>query len=327
MDLKKFFVSTTFSIATVSAFADTYQSEIHLDLTKTNGALFDEDKKGGLLSGTIFFKPVEIGDHPLAEAAFLEKSSNFKMSYGYEEGDSDSSFSGTSWMQDNTQISYAGTYDKKRTNSFANAKIEYYVPNTMFYLGGSIDKLDDKTKNLYHYSSPAMWNGISSQYEYSDSTTIWTASLGITPLDGLLVWSDYSKSQDDKDYAGTWSLNSKYVMNFKDHAINLEAGYTHSDDSEKVYRVAADYYIDRSFSVGAVYYSSAGGISGDVGRKYINDHVTDLDGGPYDKTYGLRAKKFFGNNFALEASFTKSDSDFTDSDSGNKFSIGITKRF
>jgi hypothetical protein len=324
MDLKKLFASTTLSLAAVPAFADTYQSEIHLNLTKTNETLFDNDKKGGLLSGTIFFKPVELNDHPFAEAAFLEKSSNFNFSFGYEKGESGGSFLGAYWPQDSRGAPYTGNYDTKRTNSFAEAKVEYYIPNTMLYVGGAIDKLDARTRTLENINSPTTMFGVLNRYEYSDSSTIWTASLGITPLDGLLVWSDYSKSQNDSN---SWSLNSKYLVNFKDHDINLEAGYTHTSDSEKVYRVAADYYIDRSFSVGAVYYSSPEGIWGDVGRKYVNDHMTDLDAGPSDKTYGLRAKKFFANDLALDASFTKSDSDFTNSDTGDKFSIGITKRF
>ena len=80
-----------------------------------------------------------------------------------------------------------------------------------------------------------------------------------------------------------------------DTAINLEAGHTNSDLDDYNY-VAADYYFNRSFSLGAM----------------IEDQG--------DSAYTLRTSYFFNEQFYVGGSYTSYDN-------GDEFMIGGGIRF
>lgn len=110
----------------------------------------------------------------------------------------------------------------------------------------------------------------------------WNATFGVTPVDGLLVSTDY-----DRDEGYDANLAVKYVTALAaDNFINIQASV--ADGEEGVYTlVGADYYFDRSFSIGGIF-----------------------GNGDSDTSYQLRARKFFTGQFSAALSYTYGDNSF-----------------
>lgn len=162
--------------------------------------------------------------------------------------------------------------------------VDFYVPNTMFYLGAGVNELK------YKYTWPAD-EDISSGRISSDWDSAWFVKAGIAPVTGLLVWTEFT---EDVDVSDEWNLNGKYVIPLAgEQALNIEASYTHSDISafENVIEGAADYYLDRNLSVGAGFVNSSFDNSAD-------DSETD---------YFVRARNFFTDNISAELTYTEGD--------------------
>lgn len=149
-----------------------------------------------------------------------------------------------------------------------NIGFGFYIPNTMFYIGAQHIKLDD----------------------YNDTEV----TLGITPVDGLLISTSHTEEADDYEP----NIEAKYVRPLAgDTAINLEAGFAQgADDAEDAMYVAADYYFTSFFSVGAI--------------------VADED----ESSYGIRTRYFFNDSFSVNGQAISSDD-------ADQFSIGAAFRF
>ncbi len=120
----------------------------------------------------------------------------------------------------------------------------------------------------------------------------WFTTIGITPIDGLLVTTDY---YHDAGYDA--NIHAKYVTDIGNgQFINVEAGLADSDEGT-ITHIGGDYYIDRTFSVGA-----------------------EIVDGDSDTDYTLRTRKFFSENFSGELSYTDSDND-------NAIRLGLAVRF
>lgn len=232
MKIKFLALATAFSLTSGVALADTYQAEVGADYT-------DIENGDGVfgMHGEFHFAPVQTRNHPLAEAAFLERSTNV-----YAEADNDFD-----------QLTIGG---------------ELYVPDTMFYVGGRVTRVDDA----------------------ADETTLY-ATLGLTPVDGLLVTTQFSEDGYDAN------IQAKYVTSLGGgNFVNLEGGF-YEGDVEDTLTLAGDFYIDRTFSVGAMY------------ADYGFDEFT------------LRTEKFFSSEVSGQLSFTDSDL------RGNVLMIGGAVRF
>jgi hypothetical protein len=243
-------------LSSVAHAADSsYQAEVFATYGQGSVDGTDElDTSEYSLSGAYYFSGVNTKNHPLAEAAFLEKSSNIyagwtRSDYDNEDGSVDVSAIG----------------------------IDFYVPDTMLFVGAGVAQVD-------------VDDGFG-----DDKDSAWFAKLGITPVDGLLVWSQFYEDVDISDH---WNINTKYVVPLAgENAINLEAGYEDWDDGDSETRVAADYYFSRNFSLGA---------------GYTFADTTD--------TYELRARHFFSDSFSINAGYTSND----DEDS---WLVGASLRF
>ncbi|ARU28911.1 putative porin [Cellvibrio sp. PSBB006] len=270
-------------LATDISIAQTYRSEISLDyLRRDREALPDSESDTWRVSGTYYFSPVNTANHPLAEAAFLEKASNLSVSYLHEEWD------------------YSDTYGSFRYETFVteenlNADIELFIPNKMFYVAAGMTRDESKYRTTVFYMEDDLNPGVETDTE-TDSDNSWHGSLGVTPIDGLLIWSDF---YEDVDLDEHWNLNAKYVTDWNGNAINIEGGYNDYDGDYSIY-VVSDYYLDRTFSVGA-------------GVSYI-------DAADSDNSYILRTRKFFTDRFSIHANYISSD--FIDT-----YNIGIDVRF
>lgn len=149
-----------------------------------------------------------------------------------------------------------------------NIGVGFFIPNSIFYIGAEHTRNDD----------------------FNDTEV----TLGITPIDGLLISTSHSEEADDYEA----NIAAKYVRKLAgDTAINLEAGFAQgADDEEDSMYAIADYYFTSFFSVGAV--------------------VADAD----ETAYGIRGRYFFNDSFSINGMAMSSDD-------ADQYSIGAAFRF
>jgi hypothetical protein len=246
------------------ALAATYQSEIsaaYADID-TN----DDPKEGYFigLEGKYYFAPVDTKNHPLAEAAFMEKAGNVYVNLG------------------NYEIKEA----VDRLDIYQRTLgVDFYIPNTMFYLGAGINEYKSK------YSWPAE-GSFESGSDSSKWDSTWFVKAGIAPVTGLLVWTEFT---EDVDVSDAWNINGKYVIPLSgEQALNVEASYEKSDISytDDIITGSVDYYLDRHLSLGAGFINSS--------FDSTNDNESSTD-------YFIRARNFFTDNVSVELSYTDGD--------------------
>ncbi|MGE8541286.1 putative porin [Acinetobacter sp. ANC 3813] len=162
---------------------------------------------------------------------------------------------------------------------------EYFVPNSDFYLSGNVGRQDVKFNNGADFD-----------------TTLYSAEVGYLPAPGLLIAAGLKGYDNDYNDGVDPTLRAKYVTtlsNGKD--INLEAGAAFGDLDE--YNLAADYFIDKSLSLGADYYSND-----------LNDN----------SEFGINARKFFTPQVSLEGRVGFGEVGNNDY---NKFGVAAKYRF
>ena len=227
--------SALLSALAITGTAHAYQAEVG-----ASAGLIDPDHgstSGSFgVDGTYYFNPVQTRNAPLAEAAFLDRASNVNAQYNYDE-----------------------VGDDKRHNY--SAGVEYFVPNSDFYVSGNIGRDELKFKHGSDFN-----------------TTVYGAEVGYLPAPGLLIAAGVKGYDNDLKDGVDPTLRAKYVTtlsNGKD--INLEAGAAFGDLDE--WNVAADYYFDKTLSVGVDYYDNK-----------LNDN----------NEFGVTARKFFTPQVSLE---------------------------
>jgi hypothetical protein len=228
------------------AIADSYQSEISVGATRIdeNGIKSKFDSYD--LQGVYHFNAVNTANLPLAEAAYLGKSSNV----------------------------FAGVMDFPRQDGSPSYQryavgAEFYIPEHFLYVraGGYSDAFGS------HHNND------------------WFTTVGLMPIDGLLVTTAYNH---DEGYDA--NINAKYVTQIGGQFINVEAGVKDADRGT-TFTIGGDYYVDNSFSVGG--------------------NIVDAD---YGNEYTLRTRKFFSESFSGELSYT-------DTPDGNIVNAGLAFRF
>lgn len=143
-----------------------------------------------------------------------------------------------------------------------------FIPDTMFMIGAGLTRADVDLP------------GVSAE-------TVWNASLGVAPAQGLLFWTEFT---EDVDYADAINVNAKYVKPLADGtAYNLEGTVAKFDHGNQ-FTFGGDYFFDQNLSLGAVL------------------SVYDFDGGSYNG-YEIRAKNFFTNQFSLGLAYSNVDSE------------------
>lgn len=257
--MKKSLIATAlFAGLAITGTANAYQSEIG-----GNYSYLDPEYSGGVsqfgLNGTYYFNPVQTRNSPLAEAAFLDKSSNVSAvaQYGNNSGVKNSTYG------------IAG---------------EYYVPNSQFYLGAGVARNEVSLKNT----------------PVDQKTTLYNAEVGYLPAPGLLVAVGVQgyDVKDGSDGADP-TLRAKYVTQVGQHDVNLEARGVFGSNNNRQYYVGGDYYIDKTFSVGA---------------DYTKDKSLDQD------QWGITAKKFIYQNLSVDGRIGFGDN-------YNTYTLGGSYRF
>jgi Putative general bacterial porin len=248
--LRSLAAALLFALAPAAALADDYRFEVK--------GIFDRDTRSGYnldvatLAGTWYFAPVSTDNVPLAEAAFLGRASSLSAIAA--------------------QVDLLGTH----TNA-QRASVGYYIPGTMLYAGVRVSHDED----IYLFSSTTV---------LTEYRTNWSGTLGIAPLDGLLVTTDIQEHGYDPNitarYVGKLPNNHFYAgsVNLADHG-----GYDGTS-----YGLDFDYYFDDSTSLGLGF--------DDVGNRWE-----------------LRGEKFFSKSCA--AGVSAYTNDFTDG-----FGVHVTWR-
>ena len=222
--------------------AHAYQAEIGATVAYVDPD--DADSSTGVaVDGAYYFNAVQVKNSPLNEAAFLDRASNI-----------------------NANLSYTD-YDSIEVTSFG-VGIEYYIPNSDFYLSGNVGQ-----------------TAIDTDLGDFDTTT-YSAELGYLPMPGLLVAVGLAGYDNDEDDDVNPTLRAKYVTQVGAYDMNFEAGATFGDDN--AYGIGTDLYLDKTLSVGL-------GFSG-----------SDADGVD-DDVFTIRAKKFFTQQVSLEGSVAFAD--------------------
>lgn len=150
-------------------------------------------------------------------------------------------------------LGYGKNDDVKVTTLGAGA--EYYVPNSDFYASAAVERTQVKVAGV------------------KESDNLYAVEVGILPVENLLVAVGVAGNSDDTDP----TLRAKYIYNLGANKVNLEANASFGDLDQ--FGIGADYYIDRTLSVGAAY----------------ND-----DGN--DDTFGIRARKFLTQDVSVQGS-------------------------
>jgi len=209
------------------ALAATYQSEI--SATYADIDISDDSEEGYFigLEGKYYIAPVDTANHPLAEAAFIEKASNVYLKLG------------------NYELKDTGDRLDIYQRSLG---IDFYIPNSIFYVGAGVNEY----KSKYIWPSDEDSNAGSNSSKWNSE---WFVKAGIAPVTGLLVWSEFTENVNVSD---EWNINGKYVIPLSgEQALNIEASYEKTYDFVDTITVAADYYLDRNLSLGAGFVNSS----------------------------------------------------------------------
>ena len=240
--LKKLALATALIAGLGTAHA--YQAEVGGTI-----ALVDPDNgdtsTGSAIDGTYYFNPVQVKNSPLNEAAFLNRASNI-----------------------NAAVSYID-YDLFDVTTF-NVGVEYFVPNSDFYVSGNI--------------------GQSSTDD--DDTTLYSAELGYLPVPGLLLAVGLAGYDNDEGDDVDPTLRAKYVTQVGQYDMNFEGGASFGDLD--AYSLGADLYLDKTFSVG-LGYSDSDINNSDVftirAKKFFNQQVSlegSIDFAEEGNIFGVR---------------------------------------
>ena len=235
--------SALLSALAITSTAHAYQAEVGGSYVYTdidNG----DSANTFAVDGAYYFKPVQVRNSPLNEAAFLDRASNI-----------------------NADLSNTD-FDDFDITTF-NVGVEYFVPNTDFYLSAGIGQTTIEEDGFEDFD-----------------TTTYTAELGYLPVSGLLIAAGIAGFDNDEADDTDATLRAKYVTQAGQYDINLEANARFGDDN--FYGIGGDLYLDKTFSVGAAYTGS------------------DADGVD-DDVFAVRAKKFFNQQVSLEGSIGFAD--------------------
>lgn len=250
--------------------AQTYRSEVRLGYLDSNNELFNSDSSAWMAGGTYYFSPVNSTNHPLAEAAFLEKASNIGIGYVRDE-----------WKYSSLRQAY-GTYSYETSIEGRDVAgtIEFFIPNSIFYIAAGVTNEEERSRTVSFHMEDGFIDPDVETFTDRTSETTWQGSVGLTPIDGLLVRTTfYEDSEVDKH----WDLNAKYITEILGRTVNLESSYnSYEDDSTQSF--AGDVYFGRTLSIGAGYVFGGGS-----------------DG------YQIRARKFFTDKLSVNATFASSE--------------------
>lgn len=250
-----------------------------------------------------YLKPVDVGNHPLAEAAFLERIGDVTVEGALNALDDDD----------------GSVYD----GSSYGLKLRYAMPNQKWTLTGAywVEKddyddssiIDEGTINQYQigaglYLSDGFW----AELGYIHNQRELTARTSMISFD--------DNTQEQFYVSIKWV---KELMNSK--AINVmgSIGRTEYDDNENddgtsmLYLLNADYYFTPKLSLGV-----------ELGTVHFDNYTTGNDTSDMDvDVYGIRTRWFLCHHFSLMGEYLHTAHRDDSDDDSDSYSISCALRF
>ena len=268
------------SLLTSVAMASNYNFELNGGYSEfeTKDKAYDDDSSYG--QAKIYFNGVDVKNHLFAEAAFLERASNISVAYHR-----------TSGVYDDAHI-YPGDHDHiKFVDEASNVNLEFWAFNKFLYVSGGVTDYKSRIRGTYHVGQDHI-----DARENIGPESEWNAAVGISPIAGLVIATDF---YEDDDFDDVWTVRSKYVAEWGAGGINVELGYMNYY-KEDIINAALDFFITRTFSIGGFY-------------SYYEDSLQD-------DPWGVRARQFITPYFSVQGGYDKYDDD-------DGWNVGVTLRF
>lgn len=224
------------ALAPAAALADDYRFEVRgsFDRQEFEGAPSFYEPEALSLSGSWYFEPVSTDGVPLAEAAYLGRASSLSAAFG--------------------QVDLFGTHLESQ-----GAHVGYYIPNTMFYAAAGVTRRQEVI-------------ALNSTLRITDHRTTWSGTLGVAPIDGLLITTDFQEGGYDPN------VTARHVGKLPNgHFYAGGVRLADPDFGDLQFGLDFDYYFDDTTSLGASY----------------DDEV---------ERFELRAEKFFSKSWAAGVS-------------------------
>lgn len=287
--MKIFVLSAVLVFISTAAFSEEqYSSEVSIHHHRTDYQFNGRSLDNGV-AASFFLMPVKTGDHPYAEAAFLEKIGSVNLSAG--------------------QTDYrAGTLEGD--GSYFSASLNYTTPDFPLVITPIVSISSEDYTNSFVKSADGKVYGL---------------AVGKFLSYGLLATVGYYNSKWEYDYISAtdddityhqYFLMAKYVKETGGGSgLNLEAGVqriqaSDSDSSGNFYPffAAADYYFTRGLSAG-------------IGIDVINDSDSD------SKTYSANIRNFFTPSISLQISYDRNLDDQAGEPDSRDFMLTASARF
>jgi hypothetical protein len=251
-------------------------TDIHVDLKSPESASGDRVN----IAGTYYFAPVQTKNHPLAEAAFLERVDNISLHY------TNSNFKETFYNIDQTEhVNY-----NDKTDIYTVMARLWWLDQTIYTSVGLTDYHRSARYKLHRTDG-----SIQADIYHDHPHPYWQASLGYSPVAGLLVYTNFYEEDDIEDSA---NINVKYLHDFGETSLVTQVHYEHLYGSD-IINIDMDYFLTRAFSIGGIY-----------------QHEEDY--GDYD--WAIKSRYFITPSISIDAQFTH----FPD---GHDLTAGVTARF
>jgi hypothetical protein len=239
--LRRLVPALMLALVPAATLADDYRLEVrgNFDRDQPAGEVFD-DVDILSVSGTWYFKPVSTDGVPLAEAAFLGRASSVS-----------------------AIVARFDSFFGEHLNVQA-ANVGFYFPESIFFASAGFSRGQQVTAV----------NSTITQKEYF---TTWFGSLGVAPLDGLLISTRFQEHGYDPN------ITARHVGKLPNGRFYAgSVSIVDPDQGDTSFGLDFDYFFDESTSLGTGY----------------------EDGGD---RWELRAEKFFSGNWAAGVSAYTAD--------------------
>lgn len=182
-------------------------------------------------------------------------------------------------------VGLSGTYYLKnvRTNNMPYAESAFTNKASNIKAQAEWNDIGDGKLNTYTLSgdyfflhTPIVASAKLSRNNTDNSSTLYGAELGYMPLNNVLIAIGATGYTSDRADGIDPSIRAKYLTQVAGKHVNLEGSMSFGDLEE--YKLSADYYLDKTLSIGTDYY-----------QDQLNDH----------KVVGIKAEKFFNQNMSL----------------------------
>ena len=189
----------------------------------------------------------------------------------------------------NASLGYAQNdgYHTKANNFSVGG--EFYVPNSDFYAAATAGRTNTKVKGFKQFG----------ENDYS-------LQVGMLPITNLLLTVGVARVDTNNNDETDPTISAKYLTKIGNNDVNFQGNALFGDNVNQ-YAVSGDYYLDRTFSVGASY------------KLETLDHADD------QYSVGINARKFIAENISVQGGLNVGSNHAGYDDFG--LNVGGTYRF